>query len=131
MLLSVSQTVQALDDFGVHITDHRGMLDDDDFFKCRGDHLDKICKLLLVRFAAATRTGTPLPNLRYKLRADSLTDPMGMEASDTTATPAGGSPDAVSSDSSYDWSASSSGYYGGSNSGMSPQDPYSSPYSTV
>src|SRR5262249_21151626 len=58
-----------------------------------------------VRFAAATRDGTPLPNLRYKVRGESLTDPMGMESSDTTATPAGGSSDSVNPDSSYDWSS--------------------------
>lgn len=73
----------------------------------------------LIRFAAATATGVPLPALTYRLRGLTLSNPIGPEADDPTSDPYG-SP----SNDSY----SDTVWAGGDNSGLSSQDPYSDPY---
>jgi hypothetical protein len=75
-----------------------------------------------VRFAAATRSGAPLPLFLYGLRGLTLDNPIGPESADAGSDPMGGS--GSSGSSSYYWS-------GGSNSGSTPTDPYSNPYATT
>lgn len=109
----------------------------------------------MVRFAAGTRTGVPLPRLTYELSGLALTDPVGPEADDPTEAPSDGGgtyepppdgsgtyepppdesggynpPPSPDGDSYYYYGGS---YYwtGGDNDGLSPSDPYSDPYSSV
>src|SRR5262249_37246788 len=73
-----------------------------------------------VRFAAATRSGSPLPPLAVTLRGTPLGDPIGPQTSDPTADPAGG--DLFDTSDCGFWQALT-------NSGNVPLvDPYSDPY---
>jgi hypothetical protein len=74
-----------------------------------------------VRFAAATKSGTALPNLSFDLQGLGITDPMGPQTYNTT----------YSSSSSNSSSPPPSKWSGGTNSGTTTQDSYSSSYSAA
>jgi hypothetical protein len=91
----------------------------------------------LVRFAAGTRTGAPLPALAYDLVGGSLSDPVGPEADDPTADPEGTTDTSGEPPPDEGWwteddyGATGNDYWwtGSDNGGLSAQDPYSDPYS--
>jgi hypothetical protein len=95
----------------------------------------------LVRFAAGTPNGAPLPALTYVLRGLTISDPIGPSSTDPTSSPSDPNqppppPATDSSTSSSDPSWSSSSSYNNSTdpnqkSTVSPSDPYSDPYSTT
>ncbi len=74
-----------------------------------------------VRFAIVSASSNPLPNLRFRLRGNTLTDPIGPESTDPTEDP-GSSPNTTAPQ-PYTWN-------GGGNTGVPPQDPSSPPYSS-
>lgn len=74
----------------------------------------------LVRYAARTRSGTPLPQFGVSVSGINLTDPIGPESQDPTEAPSDGSRGGRPPD--YLWS-------GSQNTGLSEQDAYSDPYS--
>lgn len=74
-----------------------------------------------VRFALVSASGEPLPSLSFRLRGNTLTDPIGPESTDPAQDP-GGSSD-TKSPPPYTWN-------GGGSTGVPPQDPSSPPYSS-
>jgi hypothetical protein len=68
--------------------------------------------------------GSPPSGLNYLLLGDTLSDPIGPQATDPTGDPSGSSSSPPPPSDSYTWS-------GGSSSGVPPQAPSSDPYSTT
>jgi hypothetical protein len=72
-----------------------------------------------IRFAAATRDGSLLPSVKYRLKGLKLDDPVGPEPTDSSSSPSGssGSGSGGSGD-SWTWN----------DGGVPPQDNYGDPW---